>query len=190
MKLYIIRHGKTTQGENDIILGSLPGTLSEKGIQEAHKIGKYLSSEKYDISKIITSGLDRTIQTGKIISEYIKVPTSQNFIINERDSGIAEGKKESEINWDLYEKKSLPYRKHLNGESFIDVKKRARNFLNYINTNQGNIGILIISHSVFILMLISLIKKISIKKALQIDIKNKIIYFDVNTKELKLLDIN
>jgi broad specificity phosphatase PhoE len=56
--------------------------------------------------------------------------------------------------------------------------------------NQANEGVLIISHSVFILMLISLIKKISIKKALQIDIKNKIIYFDFNTKELKFLDIN
>lgn len=186
MNLYIIRHWETLEWNNNIILGNNWWTLSEKWVQEAHRIWELLSYDIYNIWKIITSNLARAINTWEIINKYIKVPTIQNKIINERNSWIAEWKKESEINWDLYEKKSLPYRKHFNWESFIDVKKRAKKFLNNIQENKN---ILVISHSVYILMLLSIIKKIPIKDALKIDIKNKLIHYSIEGNELKIIDL-
>lgn len=54
-------------------------------------------------------------------------------------------KKESEIDWDTYELKSLPYRKHFWWESFLDVKKRAKNFLDFYLKNKSNESFLIVT---------------------------------------------
>lgn len=190
MIIYLIRHWETIEWSNNIILWNLWWKLSEKWVNEAKKIWEFLLWNDYNIKRIITSNLSRSIETWEILSKYIQVDMQQNPLIKERSAWMAEWKSDNEIDWDNYEKKSLPYRKHLNWESFIEVRKRAKEFLSDLsNENQINDSALIVSHSVFILMLLSLINKLSVKDALKIDIKNKIIYYDSLKNELIFIDI-
>lgn len=93
MKIYFIRHWETIECLDWIILGSLPYKLSSNWIKEAKIIWKFLLWKWLNISKILTSNLDRSIETWKIISNYLKVPIFERFEIRERESWIAEWKK-------------------------------------------------------------------------------------------------
>ena len=187
MKIYLIRHCDTIEWENGIILWHLNWNLSKRWIFEAERIWKFLKNSDFWITKFLTSDLKRAIDTSKIINNYLSLEIEKLNILRERWSWIVEWKKENEINWELYEKKKLPYRKHYWWESFLDVKKRANYFLSNLYTNDWNL--LIISHNVFILMLICIFKQITIKESLKIDIKNKIVCIDLKNNYLDFIDI-
>jgi broad specificity phosphatase PhoE len=171
MKFILIKHGEAKEGKRGILLGRLPGTLSAKGKKEmkiaALKIKKTVSSPEM----IFSSDLNRAKQSAIIISKILKLKVTYDKLLRERAGGIAEGKKEKEINWENYEKISLLFRKHKGGESFIDVKKRAKKFLLKINKTKYK-NIIIVSHSAFLIMFLSLLKKWGIKKALEFNFKN------------------
>lgn len=187
MKIYIIRHSETFEWKNNIVLWSLGWNLSEVWIKDSHKLWKFFNWKDFNIKKIITSALKRSIDTGYIINQYLKVDLSCDNLVNERNSWVSEWKNESEIDWELYEKKQLIYRKHIWWESFIEVRNRAKRIYEKFSTYNTNDSILIITHSVFILMLLSIINNISIKNALRIDIKDKIVVFDSLTKKIEFI---
>ncbi|NDK08531.1 hypothetical protein EOM39_04785 [Candidatus Gracilibacteria bacterium] len=184
MKIYLIRHSSTIEGENNIILGLLDGNLSEKGISDAENTGNYLENEKFGIDVIITSKLKRAIDTGKIINKKLKLNIIENELINERGAGNIEGQKENIINWEKYEEDPLELRKHKGGESFIDVEKRVIKFVESLKSFNYN-NILVISHSVVILLLIKYYNNFSLKDALKYNINNKIIIIDANTNTIE-----
>ena len=98
------------------------------------------------------------------------------------------GKKESEIDWQNYELAPINERKHIGGESFQDVKARAQQFLDKLK-KQPQQDLLIVSHSVFILMFLSIIKGTTIEEELKTKTKNKIFIIDLNSLDLEILDI-
>ena len=167
MKIIFVRHGETKEGKKGIILGSLGGNLTIKGKQEAKRIASELIGKKILPDTIITSPLKRAFNTAQLISKIIKVPIVIEPLIRERTAGIAEGKRESEIDWETYERKSLIYRKHTGGESFLEVYKRAKKFVQKIKGQRNKQTILIVSHSVFILMCIAVLKETSIEYILK-----------------------
>lgn len=129
MKLILFRHGETKEGKKNIILGKLPGNLSTKGIRESKKIATAIKKMNINPSLIISSDLKRAKDTAKIISKIIKLPIRYEKLLRERSASVVEGKNEKNIDWDTYEKKPLEIRKHKGGESFSDVKKRAKKFI-------------------------------------------------------------
>lgn len=189
MKIYFIRHSKTIESLENIILWHLPWNLSEKWIFESKKIWKFFSENKdiFRIGKIFSSDLKRAKDTAEIINNFLNLEIKFLKILRERKAGIIEWKKENEINWENYEKIFLPYRKHKSWENFLEVRKRAKKFYKNIFTEKENI--LVISHSVFILMFLSFFKKISVKNALKIDIKNKIICINLENKKVEFIEL-
>ena len=176
MKIYLLRHWQTLEWENWIILWQKWWNLSEKWIEEMNKIWNFLKLSDLWIKKIYTSDLKRAVDSANIINNYLNIEIEKCEILKERWCWKVEWKRENEINWEEYEKNKLPYRKHDWWESFIDVKNRAKIFLEKIKNNDFNS--LIISHSVFILMLIWLIQKKSIEKSIKLNLKNRIICID------------
>ena len=187
MKLFFVRHSETVEWKNGIKLWTLPWTLSEKWIREAHAIGRFLRSFP-EISEVVTSDLVRATKTGEIIAWHIWVSVSHNAIIRERGSWIAEWKTDEEIDWVTYEKKSLPYRKHIGGESFLEVRNRAKQFIESLPKQESR-SILLVSHSVFILMLLSTFLNISIEKALAMSLKNTIVCIDTQSGKVEMITI-
>lgn len=189
MKIYLIRHSETIESLENIILWQLPWNLSEKWIFESKKIWKFLKENQkiFQIKKIFSSDLKRDKDTAEIINNFLDLEIKFLEILRERKSGIAEWKKENEIDWEKYEQKSLAYRKHKGWESFLEVRNKAKDFYKNIFSEKENI--LVVSHSVFILMFLSFFKKISIKDSLKIDIKNKIICVDLENKKIEFINL-
>ncbi len=179
MRIIFVHHGETKEGKKGIILGSLGGNLTVKGKQEVKRIISELIGKKILPDIIITSPLKRALNTAQLISKIIKVPIVIEPLIRERSAGIAEGKRESEIDWEVYERKSLVHRKHTGGESFSDVYKRAKKFVQKIKGQRNKQTILIVSHSVFILMCIAVLKETSIEYILKHKPKRLLIIIEV-----------
>jgi len=183
MKLIIARHGEIKEGKKGIILGGLPGNLSIQGKKEAKQVAEFLINKKEIPEVIISSNLKRAKDSALIIGKKLKVSVIFKKIIKERKAGKAEGKTEKEIDWEEYEKLPLEKRKHKSGESFHEVKERAEKFLKAILKNKKYQNILIISHDVFIKMLLSVWLEKTIKKSLSENLKGKIIIINTTRKK-------
>jgi alpha-ribazole phosphatase len=188
MKIYLIRHGETKEGAEGIILGSIGGELNENGIKYSQNIADFLKGKNIHISKIFTSDLNRAIKTAEIIANNLNVPVEIENLVRERGAGVVEGKKDSDIDWQTYKLAPLEDRKHLGGESFQVVKIRAQQFLSKLKTHPQN-DLLVVSHSVFILMLLSIVKGTTIDEELKTKSGNKIFVLDINNLNLETLDI-
>lgn len=182
MELILVRHGETKEGKGGIILGQLPGILTMQGRNFARNAGHAIAKLPNRPRLIFSSDLKRAKDTACIIVQVIRVPIKFDSLLQERKSGVAEGKKENQINWKEYEKKPLAYRRHESGESFIDVKKRAQTFLKKMGKEKKT-PIVIVSHSAFLSMLLSILLGWSYTKALKFDFDNKIILVDTKKQE-------
>lgn len=142
MKLYVIRHGRTSWNEKGLMQGRVNIKLSETGKKEAKDIREELKDISFDIC--ISSPLKRTLETASIVTDNkYKIITDELLI--ERNLGEFEGKKYAE-----YEKlKFWDYK--LNNDSYgvepvKDILKRTSSFLN--NLKEKNYKtVLIVSHA-------------------------------------------
>jgi broad specificity phosphatase PhoE len=96
---------------------------------------------------------------------HTEIPVVYSTLVRERDAGIMQGVQESTVDWDTYERKKIPYRKHRGGESFMDVKKRAKSFLLTLKKDKTPC-ILVVTHSVFMAMVVVYFYGQSIKESL------------------------
>lgn len=142
MKLYVIRHGRTSWNEKGLMQGRVNIKLSETGKKEAKDIREKLKNISFDIC--ISSPLKRTLETASIVTDNkYKIITDELLI--ERNLGEFEGKKYAE-----YEKlKFWDYK--LNNDSYgvepvKDILKRTSYFLNNLKEKDYK-TVLIVSHA-------------------------------------------
>ena len=114
-KIIFIRHGKTVENENRIILGHAHGILSLAGQAQSREWAMKLHQE--GIEKIYASDLERAKNTAQIIGKNLAVNTLETSpLIRERSAGIYNGKSEDLIEWIEYKKMPHETRKHPNGQ--------------------------------------------------------------------------
>ncbi len=127
MKLYFVRHGESNYNVKGLCSWK-PGKhvhLTEKGREQCEKVAEKLKDKKIDL--IITSELYRAKQTAEIINKYHDAPIEEDKRINDRNTGIFEGRPISEyhdfIRGNKFEAKPPE------GESFLEEKERIIDFL-------------------------------------------------------------
>lgn len=133
-KIFIIRHGETTDNRDKIFSGIRDVDLAESGIEEAKKIGEELKDEK--ITKAYQSNQLRSKHTlDLVLNGYhpgVQILTDDR--IRERDYGDLTGKSKVEVEKENPEQYKLWHRSYdvppLNGESIKDVEVRVMDFLN------------------------------------------------------------
>lgn len=100
MQIYLFRHGETDwnlakriQGQKD------EATLTKKGREQAHAIGRFLYGRNLDA--IFTADLQRTRETAEIAASYLDQKPQELPSLRERGMGWIEGKIPSEygIQW-------------------------------------------------------------------------------------------
>lgn len=69
--------------------------MSENGIQFAQDAANLIKAKGLNITAIVSSPLNRAIQTANIIAKYLNLPTSTLPLIKERASGEAEWNRSS-----------------------------------------------------------------------------------------------
>ena len=150
MKLIVVRHGETEDNVNEILQGASPGILTEKGKEQAKKLGERLKQEKIDY--IYVSDLKRTVDTAaEIIKYHPEVPVTYTDRLRKRDFGIYEGIQVKEFA-DMRKSSGIRFKDYRpeKGESLLDVKKRIDDFLDEIFKKHFGETILWITHGSFI----------------------------------------
>ncbi len=129
-----MRHCTTDWAIEKRFQGNTDTSLNEKGQLHASEIGKNFKNF-YKISEIYSSGLLRSYETAKIISEYLNLPVQKIYELNERNFGDWEGLTYNEIekkyNVEEYIKDPINF-SIPNAESFDEFKKRVLKGINFI----------------------------------------------------------
>ena len=91
-KIIVIQHPQSEQHVNRMIGSWENWDLTEKGVKQAHYIGKQLASEIGDERySIYSSDLLRTRHTAEIISSYLNITPMYSSLLREFDLGEAVG---------------------------------------------------------------------------------------------------
>lgn len=162
MKIYITRHGETEWNILKKMQGWKNSDLTNKGTQDAIKLGKKLKNIKF--SNIYSSPLGRAMDTANYIKGNRDIEIETHEGLQEMSFGLWEGMDRDRI-LDLYETEHYNYwnKPHLyepnGGESFEELFERVEKALEYIIENASGDNILIVSHAITIKAIFYIIEK-------------------------------
>lgn len=98
--IYVIRHGETKFNKSHRMQGrGINASLNNKGREQAQEIASFLS--KKPISKIVTSSLNRSIESANPLCELFKIEPGKYADLDEMDFGTLEGKPFEEVKEEL-----------------------------------------------------------------------------------------
>lgn len=166
MKIYITRHGETEWNKVGRMQGWKNSNLSEKGIENAKKLGESLNHIDFDC--IYCSPLGRAIDTAKCIRGNKSTEIITKESLKEMGFGLWEGMEHTKVE-ELYaaQQFNLWNKPHLyepvQGESFEELLCRTREVLNEIINNNEHENILIVSHAILIKAIYAIIKNYSLE---------------------------
>ena len=193
--VYLTRHGQSINNVKKIIGGDC--ALSWEGQKYSKRLYEYFrNNENLNETKIYTSNLRRTKQTGIYFSEENKKTFSflneinagdfENFTYQEIKMNYPEEFKKREIDKFNY--------KYPNGESYKDLKKRAIHILKYINQDfSNNKNCLIICHNAVLRILYGVLKNIPDKEVPFLEIPLHVLFKFENINndyKLTMIELN
>lgn len=145
MKFTIVRHGETVANQHVLLSGHKDTPLTERGIDQARKVAERLRGEKFTAA--YSSDLSRAYLTKEaILGFHPTVPRQRTALLRERSFGEFE---EQPVNMHFSRLKDsgLPLWQFAppKGETLVDVKQRATNFLESLAHGE-DAHILIVGH--------------------------------------------
>ncbi|KAA5621469.1 histidine phosphatase family protein, partial [Pseudomonas aeruginosa] len=69
-RLYLLRHGETEENVKHVLQGHMPGTLTQKGMEQAIEAVEQLRSTAFDVC--LSSDLKRCVDTTSIVLEHLE----------------------------------------------------------------------------------------------------------------------
>ena len=146
MKLYVVRHGETIWNAENRVQGVSDIPLTDKGRLDATLQKDFVKS--LDIDVVISSPLDRAIETAKLLTDN-KLPINTDDRIKERDWGLNEGANIDEVDkWDCWD--LILNTRVQNIESIQDFMYRVSSFLEDIKVRYKDKKVLLVTHSAVI----------------------------------------
>lgn len=162
MKLILTRHGLTIENTIGKIQGHNSGTLHEKGIEQAQKLGRRFKEEKFDI--IYSSDLKRAADTAKEIHlHHPTVPIVFTEKLRERDFGLLTGKTKNDLGFENHSPfprefiESLEVHEKYKVETEEKSLKRAKDIIDEIYEKHKDDTVIIVSHGSFSRFLVAAI---------------------------------
>lgn len=133
-------HGTTTDNEQDLATGWLPGELSEVGREQAERLGKQVSSKRFDV--VFCSDLKRAVESAEL-GFGDKYEIIQDKRLRECNYGDMNGKSAISFKNKMEDFVDTPFP---NGESYKDVEARLTSFVEYLRTNYDGKHVAIVAH--------------------------------------------
>lgn len=149
-RLYFVRHGKTEMNAQNRWSGDADIPLAAAGHEQARQTGKKLKAEALQFDLIVSSPLERALDTAKHIAKELGYPENKIIVsklLKERHFGRLEG---TPYHWYV----TVPYMLSENyvdkygSEPFSEVKKRASDAAAYLHSLEAE-TVLVVSHAAF-----------------------------------------
>jgi broad specificity phosphatase PhoE len=132
-------HGTTTDNEQGLATGWLPGELSEKGRTQAEELGQQIARRHFDV--VIASDLQRAIDTARTAFKGHEVTT--DFRLREANYGDNNGKPTKLFKAHMEDFIDTPFP---NGESYRDVEVRLRSLCDDLRQKYDNKRVALVAH--------------------------------------------
>ncbi|HEV7454109.1 MAG TPA: histidine phosphatase family protein [Candidatus Saccharimonadales bacterium] len=132
-------HGTTTDNEEDLATGWLPGELSEKGIEQAKQLGVQAAGKQFEV--VFCSDLKRAVDSAQLGfgETYTVIQDDRLREINYGDlNGMPTTFKDNLID---YIDSPFP-----NGESYRDVENRMESFCTFLKALYDGRQVAIVAH--------------------------------------------
>lgn len=160
-------HGTTTDNEKDISSGWFDAELSESGIKQAKELREQSKDMEFDV--VFSSDLKRAVDSAEfafsgrapIISDK-RIRECNYGTYNAKPSSVVEPLQEENI------EKSFP-----EGESYLDVKARISDFLQFLKKNYDGKRVAIVAHKAPQLALDVILKNMTWDEAFANDWRKK-----------------
>ena len=144
MRLFIVRHGETTENLNHVTQGQLNTKLTAKGIEQAKKVA--LRLQKEHIEYCYSSDLGRCVRTAEeILKFHAKVKLVKAAELREQAKCIYEGKPKTVRKKDSAGQEWWQFHPK-GGESMEEVWHRVIWFYEEIRERHSNSAVLIVTH--------------------------------------------
>ena len=148
--IIFLRHGQAKNNTERILAGRAPGVpLTEKGIDQANTIAKFLQSMK--ISTIYSSPIERAAQTAEIVAKHNLIEYKIDERLIELDMGKFTGMYYDEI----FAKHGNVFFKFYDGqieiahngvETFSQVKKRVQSMVDHVLNEHHDQNVVLVTH--------------------------------------------
>ncbi|WP_180955383.1 histidine phosphatase family protein [Peribacillus deserti] len=166
LTIYLVRHGKTEWNVQTRWQGWGNGELTAEGMQGATLLSKRLKDEPID--KVYASSSKRAYHTAEIIIGRRSIEIVKEDVLREMHFGDWEGRTKDEVIAQYAnEVKAFWETPHLytrdQGELFPDVYERAAEAWKMILENHSSGTVLIVSHSIFLRVLLSYLKDLPLE---------------------------
>lgn len=136
VKITYFVHGTTTDNENNRATGHAPGKLSELGVKQASDLGDKVDEE---FDAVYCSDLRRAVRSAKLaFGDKYEIISDER--LRECDYGEMT---QAKANWDLKDYIEEPYP---DGESYLEVQQRIKDFLEFLKEEHDNEKVALISH--------------------------------------------
>lgn len=133
-------HGTTTDNEQDLATGWLPGDLSSKGREQAKKLGEQVAGQHFDA--VFCSDLKRAVDSADL-GFGDKYQIIEDKRLRECNYGDLNGKSASAFKNRMEDFIDTPFP---NGESYTDVEARLKSFVKFLSENYSGKNIAIVAH--------------------------------------------
>jgi len=150
-RVFLIRHGETLWNQEQRCQGFTDVELSEKGLEQAQKLARYLAKNIY-LSAVFSSDLRRAKQTAEIIAQKQLLTVQVDPRLRELNQGELEGKNLMSMleNYPALLEKWMNSPKEVvmpGGESLVQLQARAWDaFTDIVERNQGA-NLVIVAHN-------------------------------------------
>jgi len=150
-RVFLIRHGETLWNQEQRCQGFTDVELSEKGLEQAQKLARYLAKNIY-LSAVFSSDLRRAKQTAEIIAQKQLLTVQVDPRLRELNQGELEGRNLMSMlaNYPALLEKWMNSPKEVvmpGGESLVQLQARAWDaFTDIVERNQGA-NLVIVAHN-------------------------------------------
>jgi broad specificity phosphatase PhoE len=159
-------HGTTTDNEQDLATGWLPGKLSRIGRDQAKKLGAQIKKTHFAV--VFCSDLRRAIDSAEL-GFGSKYEVIQDQRLRECNYGDLNGRSAAQVKDRLEEYINMPFP---HGESYYDVEVRVAGFLDFLRSDFAGERVGIVAHQGPQLALDVLIKSKTWEQAIKEDWRN------------------
>jgi probable phosphoglycerate mutase len=190
-EITIVRHGETIWNVEQRIQGQHNSKLTKNGILQAELVANALAKREFDV--LISSDLERAVETARIINTKLLLPHECNSNLRERSFGILEGKTLTEIK-EQFPNEYSSYKARdpkfiiPEGESIEQLFSRVTSEMKDIAHKFCNRRVLIVSHGLVLEMMMYKTFSIELDKPRGFSINNSSIssfYIDEDNWFLK-----
>ncbi len=163
--LHLLRHAESEANAKGVLAGRDNSVnLTSKGRRDSRRLISTLASIQFE--SIYSSPITRCLQTiNPYLENQSKIEVRVTDSLIEMDYGSWSGKKLSTLNrkkeWELIQSQPSDFT-FPNGESFQEMRKRVKNFLNSLKSSKG--PILLVSHGDVIKMALAITLDLPLNK--------------------------